>query len=149
MVNSKLGKNRAVKLRLYRGRIVFWNHCKRSLETVFSNIVSAGDGLQKRKGINNGFGISLPPSPWWVPATSQSLWDSTESLSPRTSVFPPAKKSSCSFFSSAPLLPNECASSGKLEPWHTHRAATPHNLLPCPLAGRSKHSKTKRQPTSP
>lgn len=133
MPNSKLGKNRAGK----RGKIVFWNHCKRSLEAVFSNMVSAGDGLQKRKGVNNVFVISLPPSPWWVPASSQSLWDWTEASRQEhhRSLFLPAKKSPCSFFSSAPSLPKKCDSWGKPEPWHTRTVGPPHNLPP-PHDGR-------------
>ena len=138
MVSSKLGRNRAGKITLYRGRIVFWNHCKRSLEDVFSNVVSAGDGLQKRKGLSNGFVISLPPSPRWVPASSQSLWDSTKAPGQECcrSLFPPAKMSPCSFFSSTPSLPKRCTSLGQLDPGHTRKAGPPHNLPPPPLAGR-------------
>lgn len=95
MDNSKLGKNRAGKISVYRGKTVFWNHCKRSLEAVFSNMVSAGDGLQKRKGVNNRFVISLPPSPWRVPTSSQSLWDSTKALRQERRRSLPKKSPAC------------------------------------------------------
>lgn len=148
-MNSKLWKNRAGKLRLYRGRTVFWNHCKTSLEAVFSNVVSAGDGLQKWKGINNGFVISLPPSPWWVPTSSQSLWDLTEALRQELhrSLFQPAKRPLCSFFSSAPSLLKKSASSGKLETWHTHTELGHPTTSPLLPSCTAKQNDSQQLPT--
>lgn len=125
MANSKPGKNRAGKIIPSRAKIFFFfYHCKRSLEAVFSNMVSAGDGLQKRKGINKGFVISLPPSPQWVPASSQS---SETQLRPwgRSAVHLCSHLPKSQNAPSSAWLPKECVSSGMLEPWHTQSWATP------------------------
>lgn len=86
-------------------------------------MVSTGDGLQKRKGINKGFVISclllLSES---LPALPE-LWDSAEALRQECcmSLFPPAKTSLCSFS----LAPKKSLSSGMLELWHTRSCVTP------------------------
>lgn len=137
MANSKPEENRAGKTILSRAKIFFFfRHCKRSLEAVFSNMVSAGDGLEKRKGINKGFVI--PASFSSLSSCQQSeLWDSAEALRQEccTSLFPPAKKSPCSFFSLAPKI---CVSSGMLEPWHTQSWATPQPPTSSPCCQKTQ-----------
>lgn len=107
MANSKPEKNTAGKIILSRAKIfIFLNHCKRSLEAVFSNMVSAGDGLQKRKGINKGFMVSFL---FLLSEFQPAVRALRLSWSPEAGVLyisvpkeSPAKKSPCSFFSLAP-----------------------------------------------